>query len=139
MTPWYLEASLAGAYQALTNLDPNKQFNRKAVMLFYDRDFNVSPTNGRAAYDCTGARRRRSPRRPQALAGPEPHRDVRRFYLANADFDLPDGGVYVEGGGPSVRRVPAWNGGVPHVAGACAGVHRGRAVLLQREQPRARR
>jgi hypothetical protein len=49
--PSYLEAALQGAYTALANAQSPSGFNRKAVMLFTDRDVKVSPQQD----DCAGA------------------------------------------------------------------------------------
>jgi hypothetical protein len=89
--PWYLEAALAGSYQALTKLDPSKQFNRKAVMLFYDSDFNVAPNN-----DCPG---QLDPIQQATQAAAQQGIETYVVYLANAQYDLPDGGL-IEAGVP---------------------------------------
>jgi hypothetical protein len=98
--PWYLEAALAGSYQALLALDPQQQFNRKAVMLFYDSDFNVAPSN-----DCAGALD------PIAEAAQAAGKGIETYavYLANAEYDLPDGGTI--DGGPGVPGDPVGHGG----------------------------
>jgi hypothetical protein len=82
-SPWYLEAALAGAYSGLQNISGASEFNRRAVMIFYDRDFNVSPTT-----DC--------PNHVDAIteaknAFQQEGIETYAVYLANADF--PDGGV----------------------------------------------
>jgi hypothetical protein len=80
--PWYLEAALAGAYTALQNISGASQFNRRAVILFYDRDFNVSPTT-----DCPNHQDAIA----EATAALQNGLETYAIYLANADF--PDGGV----------------------------------------------
>jgi hypothetical protein len=78
-SPWYLEAALAGAYSGLQSISGASEYNRRAVMLFYDRNFNVGTST-----DC-----------------PQPHPDAiaeantalqegietYAVYLANADYD----------------------------------------------------
>ena len=80
--PWYLEAALAGAYSALQNIAGASAFNRRAVMVFYDRDFGVSP-----ATEC--------PQHQDAIAEAKTALqnglETYAVFLANADY--PDGGV----------------------------------------------
>ncbi|MGO9710042.1 MAG: hypothetical protein ACLQBL_14335 [Polyangiaceae bacterium] len=83
---WYLEAALAGAYRGLQNLDPQGLFNRKAVMLFYDRDFDT------AGPDCSGAVPAITVAN-QALT--TNNLETYAVYLANADYPpgVDDAGV----------------------------------------------
>ena len=80
--PWYLEAALDGAYTALENIPNGQQFNRRAVMLFYDRDFDVSPTDCPAHADAISE---------ATAAFEQNHLETYAVYLGNADY--PDGGV----------------------------------------------
>jgi hypothetical protein len=80
---WYLEAALAGAYTGLQNISGAAQYNRRAVMVFYDRDFGIGagtdcPSHADAIAEATTA---------LSQNGIETY----AVYLASADF--PDGSV----------------------------------------------
>jgi hypothetical protein len=81
--PWYLEAALEGAYSALGKLPNQGTYNRRAVMLFFDRDFNVSPP------DCPAPQLSAITLAANALAQQQIETYV--VFLANADY--PDGGI----------------------------------------------
>jgi hypothetical protein len=80
--PWFLEAALAGAYSALQNINGAAQFNRRAVMLLVDRDFNVSPNTDCPQHDDAIT---------EAAAALAAGLETYVVYLANADY--PDSGV----------------------------------------------
>ena len=82
-SPWYLEAALAGAYGALQGIDGAASYNRRAVMLFYDRDFNVTSP------DCSG--HQNAIEEAQAALAQQVAVETYVVYLANADY--PDGAV----------------------------------------------
>ena len=88
--PSFLEAALHGAYTALGGLSAATTYNRRAVMLFTDRDFHISPD------DCTGQTPDAITLSSQAVADPTHPIETYVVYLANADFP-PSGGVPVPG------------------------------------------
>ncbi len=79
---WYLEAALAGAYSALESIENAEQYNRRAVMLFYDRDFGVGSTQ------CPQGHADAISEATVALA--QNRIETYAVYLANADYK--DGG-----------------------------------------------
>jgi hypothetical protein len=80
--PWYLEAAVAGAYSALEGATAASPINRRALVLFLDRDFNVTtPDCGSTHADAV----------TESMAASAAGVETYVVYLSNADF--PDGGV----------------------------------------------